>query len=39
MINLRLVTQKYPECTQSKEKLSALLNNLLTMKKSEYRCT
>ena len=28
MINLRLVTQKYPECMQSKEKLSALLNDL-----------
>lgn len=28
MINLRLVAQKYPECMQSKEKLSALLNDL-----------
>ena len=28
MINLRLVIQKYPECMQSKEKLSALLNDL-----------
>ena len=28
MINLRLVIQKYPECIRSKEKLSALLNDL-----------
>lgn len=28
MINLRLMIQKYPECMKSKEKLSALLNDL-----------
>ena len=34
MITLRLATQKYPEHMQSKEKLSVLLNDLLTMKKA-----
>ena len=34
MINLRLVIQKYLECIQCKEKLPALLNDFLTMKKA-----